>query len=301
MVTSILVAVLAAIAAALAFALTGLLQHRATGRAPLRPALHPRLLYDLSRQPVWLLSILAGVSGFALQAAALRAGPLALVQPILAMQVVAAPLLMAVADHCRLNRELLVGAGLCLLGLSAFLVAGSPAGSGATRPDASGSAFLPLALLAVVLVAVAGGRLGFARGARSRAISLALASGVLYGVTAGLLKVTVEHADQGWAAPLSSWTLYALLIAGPAGFLLNQNAFQTGSFVAPIAVITVTDPLVAIGIGLVWLNERLNVNLWALVVELLGLGVMAAGIVVVAMRVGRDRAAERAARAPCRA
>ncbi|MQA85258.1 MAG: hypothetical protein GEV03_11690 [Streptosporangiales bacterium] len=299
---SIFVAVVAAAAAAVGFALTGMLQHRAAARAPLRPALDPTLLYQLARQPLWLISIGAALTAFALQAAALRFGPLVLVQPILAMQVLVAPLLVAAVYHRRLDRELMLGAVLCLVGLSAFLIAAAPgdtAGSeAATRP--SNPVLLPLVvLLFVTFLRVA---LGLSHASRvrgwSRALVLALGSGVLYGVTAGLLKATVDHADQGWTAPLGTWTSYALLVAGPAGFLLSQNAFQAGSFVAPLAVITVTDPLVGIGIGLLWLNERINAHPWAILAELVGLAVMALGIVVLARRLSRTPAAARADRAP---
>lgn len=294
MVGSVSVAILAAAGAAVSFALTGMLQHRATERAPRRRALHPTLLYDLARQPLWLISIGAGLTGFALQAAALRFGPLSLVQPILAMQILVAPVLAASVYHRRIDRELLLGAALCLVGLSAFLIAGDPSGGpgagparavdpGSPRPVAS----LLAGLLAVVLVAAVTRPLTSQRRGWSRALTLALGAGVLYGVTAGLLKVTVEHSAQGWTGPLTTWTLYALLVVGPAGFLLNQNAFQAGPFVAPLAIIMVTDPLVAVGIGLLWLEERINATPWAIVAELAGLGIMAVGIVVLAHRSAR--------------
>jgi hypothetical protein len=59
---------------------------------------------------------------------------------------------------------------------------------------------------------------------------------------------------RGFSPPAPQWPLHAFIVAEPAGFLLNQNAFQESSRIAPVlAIRTVTDPLVAIGIGLAWL------------------------------------------------
>lgn len=296
MVDSISVTILAAGAAAVSFALTGMLQHRATERAPRRRALHPSLLYDLARQPLWLLSIGAALIGFGLQAAALRLGPLALVQPIIAMQILVAPMLAAAVYHRQVDRELLFGAVLCLLGLSTFLVAGDPSGGPsptayvrAPSMEASPSTTSLLSSLVAVGVVVAViRRLSSPRRGWSRSIVLALGAGTLYGVTAGLLKVTVEHIGQGgWTDPLTTWSFYAMLVAGPVGFLLNQNAFQAGPFVAPLAVIMVTDPIVAIGIGLMWLNERISATPGAIVAGLTGLAAMVVGIAVLAHRTSR--------------
>jgi hypothetical protein len=48
-----------------------------------------------------------------------------------------------------------------------------------------------------------------------------------------------------------------LLLVGPAGVLLNQNAFQAGILISPVlAVITTADPLISIGIAHFWLRRK---------------------------------------------
>jgi hypothetical protein len=70
-----------------------------------------------------------------------------------------------------------------------------------------------------------------------------------------------------------------------AGFLLNQDAFQESSLIAPVlAIRTVTDPLVAIGIGLVWLNEAIASSPAAIAAEVAGLIIMSAGVLALAYR-----------------
>ena len=44
------------------------------------------LVFRLARQPVWLLGMASMILGFVFQVSALRFGPLALVQPILALE-----------------------------------------------------------------------------------------------------------------------------------------------------------------------------------------------------------------------
>lgn len=70
---------------------------------------------------------------------------------------------------------------------------------------------------------------------------------------------------------LRQWQLYAIIIVGPFGVLLSQNAYQAGPLGAPAwATIVVTDPLAAIGVGLLWLDERVRTGTWELVGELRG-------------------------------
>jgi hypothetical protein len=82
---------------------------------------------------------------------------------------------------------------------------------------------------------------------------------------------------------------------GPVGFLLNQQAFQSGRLVSPaLAVITTTTALVSIGIGYLWLDESFASGPTEVFTEVASLAVMTAGIVLLAHRapaVARRRAA----------
>lgn len=79
---------------------------------------------------------------------------------------------------------------------------------------------------------------------RLRALSLALACGVDFGVNAFLLKVVPDMLPAGFSDPLSQWPCYLILVVIPVGFLLNQDAFQAGTLLSPaLAVSTTVDPL----------------------------------------------------------
>jgi hypothetical protein len=109
-----------------------------------------------------------------------------------------------------------------------------------------------------------------------------------FGVTAFLLKLVPDTLSQGFTAPLRQWPLYLLLIVGPVSFLLNQNAFQSGTLIAPVlAVITTVDPLTSIGIACLWLDEKIASKPLDLFAEGLSLAVMTCGVIALAHRAPR--------------
>jgi len=231
----LVVAIAASLAASLSFAVSAILEQRATKQVPDRGVFAPRLLVDLARQPLWMASIGATIVGLGLQIVALHAGPLALVQPILVCDLVFAVLLAAALRGASPDRTIFAGVVCCAVGIGVFLAVAQPTGGTET---VSLPAVIPLAAgLAGVL---AGCLIWAKRGPRvARPLALALACGVCYGVSAFLLKLVSFSLDQGFSEPLRQWPLNAVAIVGPVGFLLNQEAFQSGTLISPVlAVIT---------------------------------------------------------------
>jgi drug/metabolite transporter (DMT)-like permease len=250
------IAIPAALGSAVSFGFTGALQHIATTRVRERPALRPALLLDLARQPIWLGSLLANASGTALQLVALDTGPLVLIEPLLVSGLLFAVLIRSALAHRLPPGRVILGASLCGIGLAVFSLLARPTGGAAYL--SLGSA-LPLAIgLAVVLLACLAIASKYRGDARS--FALAVGAGVLFGVTAGLAKLALGHLSAGGLlSVLRDWPVYAMIVLGPTGFLLNQNAFQaTKNMAPPLAIITVTDPLVSIGVGVLWLGENLQ-------------------------------------------
>jgi drug/metabolite transporter (DMT)-like permease len=118
-----------------------------------------------------------------------------------------------------------------------------------------------------------------------RPLWLALACGLDFGVNAFLLKLVPATLPMGFSDPLKQWPLYAIVITAPAGFLLNQNAFQAGTLISPVlAIITTVDPLVSIGVAYAWLGETINSSPPALAGEIISLAVMTLGVYALAHR-----------------
>jgi hypothetical protein len=272
-----LIAVGAALAGSLVLGASSVAEQRGTQRVKARPALSPRLLLDLVRQPLWLTAIGAILVGFTLQVVALRFGPLALVEPILISDLIIAVLISAVLRK-RWDPVMLGGVVACAAGLAGFLVIARPSGG---RTDVSLTAVLPLA---VGLAAVLAGCLAVARRSeQARPLALALACGIDYGVAAFVVKLLTADFSGGLPQVFSHWPIYALAIIGPLGFLLNQNAFQQGILLAPVlAIITVCDPLVSIVLAHFLLDEKFTSTPLGVAGEVIALVVMTAGIIVVA-------------------
>jgi drug/metabolite transporter (DMT)-like permease len=274
-------AVAVTLAAAVLFGLSTVLEQHSTKEVPERGALQPRLLLDLAKRPMWLVALALQITGNALQVVALHIGELALVQPILVCDLLFAVLFAAAFAHRRPDRVLLAGAICCAAGVACFLAVARPSGGHRT---VSGVSVLPVAvLLAVVLAAcLAAARWG---PKQVRSLWLALACGVDFGVTAFLLKLVPDTLSQGFGDPVRQWPLYVLVIVGPAGFLLNQNALQAGRLISPVlAIITTTDPLVSIALAHLWLGEKIASTPLDLAAEAISLAVMAIGIYALAHR-----------------
>jgi drug/metabolite transporter (DMT)-like permease len=274
--TNLWIALPAALGGAVCFGMTGALQHTAARRVAARPALRPSLLVDLARQRIWLLSLLANLGGSALQLLALSSGPLVLVQPLLVSGLVFAVVIRSLIAKQPPAGKVVLGASLCAAGLAVFLLLARPSGGidwlsfGQALPLAAG-----LTALLAILIGIASKFAG-----EIRTFALAVGAGVLYGVTAGVAKLALGllH-DDGLMALLRSWPLYAVLVIGPAGFLLNQNAYQSDRAMAPaLAVITVTDPLVGIGVGVLWLEENLQSGVGPVLGEVFALAALAVGV-----------------------
>jgi len=277
---SLVLPVVAALSGALVYGVTGVLQQRAARRVQGSDQLG--LIRGLLVQPVWLLSTIGSVVGFGLQGLALGTGPIVLVQPLLVTGVLFAALTGFLLGHHPVDWPLMGSLLLTAGGLAAFLLF--------ARPTQGSDTFtvhhvLPLALGLFVLLMGCVGLVLRTRG-MARSLALALAAGVVYGVTAAVAKVTIGAFEAGgFFSGLTHWSLWALVVLGPLGFLLNQNAFHEGELVSPpLAVITVTDPLVGIGIGVLWLGETIGAAPGEVVGEVLGLTAMALGVWLVAHR-----------------
>jgi drug/metabolite transporter (DMT)-like permease len=269
----------AAVAAALVFGAASVADQRSTKRVQRRRALSPRIFVDLARQPLWLVSIVGTVLGFALQVLALRFGPLALVEPLLVCDLIFAVLVNSYLRN-RWDPGLLGGVIATAVGVAGFLVIARP-----TNGQSTVSFFVVLPLGAGLAAAVIGCLAVAARNETLRPLALALACGINYGVAAFLVKLVVSDVSGGLPALLTDWPIYALAVVGPLGFLLNENAFQQGTLIAPVlSIITVCDPLISIALAALWLDEKLNSTPAGIAGEVISLLLMVAGIVIVAHR-----------------
>ncbi len=266
-----LAAVVLAVAASFCTATASLAQRQGAKSVQSADGFDFRLIFRLARRPVWLLGITAMIGGFLFQITALRYGALALVQPILALELLLVFGYMAIAGRRRMrvrHRDWLAAAAMSA-GIAVFLGLASPSGG---RPHAPGSAWLLAGLVTLVLVLAA---LGLAFGLDSRtgatpsrrAALLGCATGIAWGFVAAVIKELSSHLGGGIAALFSTWSLYVLLVAGAGTMLLASHALAAGPLAASQPGFTVLDPLAAGLLGIFLFGEQVQTAPWALAGE----------------------------------
>jgi drug/metabolite transporter (DMT)-like permease len=272
--STVTLTVVASIAAAACYALASVLQQEAAVAAPQDRALRLGLLAHLVRKGRWLTGFAADVTGFGLQMLALAYGSLVLVQSLLVTGLLFALPLGALRSRRRMGRAEWLGAAVLAAGLIA-LTAADPA-AGTARPAAGDWAVI--AALTVLPAGLLTLRPGSTAGP-ARAIRLAAATGLVYGATAVLTKVTGELLRHGVSAAATAWEPYLLILLSAWGMVLNQSAFQAGPLAASLPVLTAAEPIACAGIGVIVLREHLTVPV---VVTIGALAAIVMGIVLLA-------------------
>jgi drug/metabolite transporter (DMT)-like permease len=276
------IAVGGALGASATDGITAVLDERSTKQVAVhRSALAVGLIFALLRRPLWLIAISLNILGVFFQVLALRFGPLALVQPILVCDLIFAVCFGALFRRQKPDRVMLIGVTCCAGGLGWFLAVARPHG-GTTSISVSEAIPLGIAVAALLVGCLTVARFGHRM---TRPLMLGLACGVCYGVTAFLIKLLTGGGHGGFVGLLERWPLWAVVVIGPLGFLLNQSAYQSGVLVSPVlSVITAADPLISITLAHLVLHEQLSGGLLNITMEVLAFAVMIVGIVTLAHR-----------------
>jgi drug/metabolite transporter (DMT)-like permease len=272
-------AVLLAVAASLCTATASVCQRAGARNTGPASGFDARLIVRLARQPAWLLGIAAMIGGFVFQLTALRFGELALVQPILAAELLFVFGYLAVVGSRRPRLRDWLAAAAMSAGIGVFLRLAAPSGG---RLHASGSSWLLAGLVTAGVVlaalAVAFGLRGRPGASRSRrAAVLGSATGISWGFMAAVIKELSSHLGDGIGAIVSAWSLYLLLAAGAATMLLAAHALAAGPLAASQPGFTIVDPLTASLLGVFLFGEHIQTGAASLAGEVLALAVVIAG------------------------
>lgn len=240
------------------------------------------LIFRLARRPVWLFGIASMILGFVFQVTALHYGALALVQPILALELLFVFGYMAILGAGSRGvrpRDWLAAAAMSA-GLGLFLFAASPHGG---RQHAPASLWLLAGLLTAGVV-VLGLALAFGLQRRSprsqpqRAAILGAVTGISWGFVAAVIKEFSYHLDGGLTGIFTNWSVYVLIGAGAASLLLASHALAAGPLAASQPGFTILDPLAASLLGLFLFSERFQAGTEDLALQALALALLVAGV-----------------------
>ncbi|MFK0180309.1 DMT family transporter [Streptomyces xanthochromogenes] len=262
--SALVLAVLLSLVSAVAYAAAAIVQERVAASAP-------SSAYAPVRRPAWWGSVTLNGLGAALHVAALAYGPLTLVQPMGALTIVFALPMSAVFIRRRAGAAAWRGAVMATAGLAGLLALtkGADAGAVAMGPRLVLAA---AGLGAVAALFVASRAL---HRAATRSVLLAAAAGSAFGLASVFTKSVAEDWQSGLpAAELP--ILFAIAAFALAGLMLSQASYRGAGLAAPLATVTVVNPVVAAAIGLTLFGESFRYGTAGTAIAL-GFGVVAAG------------------------
>jgi drug/metabolite transporter (DMT)-like permease len=268
-----------ALVAALLFAVAATLQQKGALTLGLSPD-SLRSFAKLAASRWWLIGSIALLVGYVVQAIALDHGRLAIIQPLLVSTVVFALPLGYFLTAQEVGRREIVGAAVVVLGLAMYAIFGDPAGGNENAPnDEWAIALVILGVLCAILYVTA----RRSDGARQAAF-YGVISGILFGVSACLVKPTLEMLhDGGVDAALSHWEFYGMAITGVAAFILQQISLSAGFLATSVATVSVSNPIVSVVLGVFLFDERLSRPGWHVVVAVCGLVLAMLGAVAISV------------------
>ncbi|WP_340374412.1 DMT family transporter [Streptomyces sp. SS7] len=228
--------------------------------------------YAPLRRPGWWAAVLLNGLGGLLHVVALAYGPLSLVQPLGALTIVFALPMAALFVGRRAGATAWRGAIMATVGLAGLLslVGASDAQSLSTAQRMS----LAVVTAGAVVALMAAGRAAH-RHPAVRSMLLATGSGIAFGMSSVFTKtVAVDWTDGVSTADLPSLAVIGVLAT--AGMLLSQASYRGAGLAAPLATLTVVNPVVAAAVGITMFGETFRYGTTGTVLAL-GCGVVAAG------------------------
>ncbi|MER5467640.1 DMT family transporter [Streptomyces sp. NPDC002685] len=254
----------------------------------------PGQTYAPLRRPGWWGAVaLTGLGGL-LHVVALAFGPLSLVQPLGALTIVFALPMAALFVGRRAGATAWRGAIMATVGLAGLLAL---VGASDTQ-SLSGAQRLALGVVAggAVAALMMAGRAAH-RHPAVRSVLLAVAAGIAFSMSSVFTKsVTVDWSQHVSLANLSS--LGAIGVFATAGMLISQASYRGAGLEAPLATLTVVNPVVAAAVGITMFGETFRYGATGTALAL-GCGVVAAGGLIL-LTIERIGSADRTATAPAR-
>ncbi|MFK0282891.1 DMT family transporter [Streptomyces sp. NPDC090499] len=228
--------------------------------------------YAPLRRPSWWGAMALNGLGGLLHVVALAYGPLSLVQPLGALTIVFALPMAALFVGRRAGSTAWRGAIMATVGLAGLL---SLVGSSDSHTlDSAGRVGVALVTGGAVVALMIAGRAAH-RHPAVRSVLLATASGIAFGMSSVFTKVVAIDWDGGIATADVLW-LSVIGAYAVAGVLISQAAYRGGGLAAPLATLTVVNPVLAAAVGITMFGETFRYGTTGTLLAL-GCGVVAAG------------------------
>jgi drug/metabolite transporter (DMT)-like permease len=259
------VSVLLSLISAVAYAGGAIVQERVAATTPDRT-------YAPLRNPAWWAAIALNGLGALLHVVALAYGPLSLVQPLGALTIVFALPMAALFVGRRAGATAWRGALMATVGLAGLLAL--TGGSEAQSLDGVQRIALAAVTAGAVVALMTAARVAH-RHPVVRSVLLAAAAGIAFGIASVFTKTVAEDWEQG-ATVSSLPSVVTIAVLATVGTLLSQASYRGAGLAAPLATVTVVNPVIAAAVGLTMFGETFRYGLTGTVLAL-ACGIVATG------------------------
>ncbi|MDQ0407809.1 MULTISPECIES: DMT family transporter [unclassified Streptomyces] len=251
--------------------------------------------YAPVRRPGWWAAVALNGLGGLLHVVALALGPLSLVQPLGALTIVFALPMAALFVGRKAGATAWRGALMATVGLAGLLsLVGAADAQSLDTAQRIGAAVVTGAVIVALMIAAR----AVHRHPAVRSILLAVASGIAFGMSSVFTKtVAVDWSGGVSAADLPSMAVIGVLAT--AGMVLSQASYRGAGLAAPLATLTVVNPVVAAVVGITMFGETFRYGTTGTALAL-SCGVVAAGglILLTTERIARESASAGESEAP---
>ncbi|MFD0431404.1 DMT family transporter [Streptomyces zhihengii] len=275
--SSLALSVLLSLVSAVAYAAGAILQEQVATTTPSRP-------YAPLHHTGWWIAVALNGVGAVLHVIALAYGPLSLVQPLGALTIVFALPMAAVFVRRRAGATAWRGAVMATVGLAGLLALTGGNGSHSLGTGQRGVlAGATLGVVALLFLTAQGVHRPILR-----SVLLAGGAGVAFGIASVFTKTVAV--DWQWDMPFGQWPAMSVIaVLAVAGLLLSQASYRGSGLAAPLATVTVVNPVVAAAVGITLFGEDFRYGVTGTVLAL-GCGALAAGglVLLTLERLGSD-------------
>ncbi|MGW2830757.1 DMT family transporter [Streptomyces sp. NPDC001286] len=228
--------------------------------------------YAPLHRPSWWAAVALNGLGGLLHVVALAYGPLSLVQPLGALTIVFALPMAALFVGRRAGATAWRGAIMATVGLAGLLaLVGASEGQSLDTAQRVAVAVVTGGVVVALMIA---GRAAH-RHPAVRSMLLATGSGIAFGMSSVFTKtVAVDWSEGVTVSDLPS--LGVIGVFATAGMLLSQASYRGAGLAAPLATLTVVNPVVAAAVGITMFGETFRYGTTGTALAL-SCGVVAAG------------------------
>jgi drug/metabolite transporter (DMT)-like permease len=223
----------------------------------------------------WAIALVLTGGGVGLHVVALNFGTVAVVQALGTLTLLFALPIAAIRYRSRVGLAAWADAALTVAGL-ALIMSLSVESGGPSTLSTTASRYISLVALILVVVLTVGAWLV---GPTMRAIQLAAAAGVAFGISSVLSKAVLAAFTDGGPKTVSLFATAMVVLLSIAGYLLSQLSYRGAGLAAPLATVSVSNPVVAAIAGVIVFDEGFRFGVTGLIVVAVAAVAIAIGVV----------------------